>query len=121
MRNDWANRLLIRATLALAATSICIAGTSARADKNDVFRLTVAPATARNPRNSESDIIELRDGRLLLGWTEFYAGNGADAAGDVFAYPSVTVVGDRALLTYFNYQKGNSLFFQSIPAKWFYQ
>ncbi len=78
MRNDWANRLLIRATLALAATSICVAETSAQADKNDVFRLTVAPATARNPRNSESDIIALRDGRLLLGWTEFYAGNGAD-------------------------------------------
>jgi hypothetical protein len=43
-----------------------------------VFRLMIAAATARNPRNSESDIIELRDGRLLLGWTEFYAGNGAD-------------------------------------------
>ena len=47
-------------------------------NEGDVFQLTIAAATARNPRNSESDMIELRDGRLLLGWTEFYAGNGSD-------------------------------------------
>jgi len=41
-------------------------------------RMVVAPATAENPRNSEAAIIALRDGSLLLAWTEFYAGNGAD-------------------------------------------
>jgi Neuraminidase (sialidase) len=55
-----------------------IPGACGEAGKNDVFRLTVAAATTQNPRNSESDIIQLRDGRILLGWTEFYAGNGAD-------------------------------------------
>jgi hypothetical protein len=40
--------------------------------------VVIAQASAQNSRNSESDIIELKDGRLLLGWTEFYAGNGAD-------------------------------------------
>ncbi|HOH31459.1 MAG TPA: sialidase family protein, partial [Candidatus Hydrogenedentes bacterium] len=40
--------------------------------------LTVAPVKPDNPRNSEAAIIPLSEGRLLLGWTEFYAGNGAD-------------------------------------------
>ncbi len=47
-------------------------------ETDGIFRIKIAPATAENPRNSESDIIALTDGRLLLGWTEFYAGNGAD-------------------------------------------
>jgi sialidase-1 len=42
------------------------------------FRLTVAPVGPNNPRNSEADIIPLTNGSLLLGWTEFYAGSGAD-------------------------------------------
>jgi predicted neuraminidase len=41
-------------------------------------RLVVAPAGPGNPRNSEAAIVPLRDGRLLLAWTEFYAGNAAD-------------------------------------------
>mgnify|MGYP001142148933 CR=1 FL=1 len=47
--------------------------------------------------------------------------NVADAAGDAFAYPSATFVGDRALLTYFNCQGGISLVLQGIPVKWFYE
>ncbi len=42
------------------------------------FHAVVAPVGPQNPRNSEAAIIPLKDGRLLLGWTEFYAGNGAD-------------------------------------------
>ncbi len=45
-----------------------------------MFHLVVAPATPENPRNSEAAIVPLKDGRLLLGWTEFYAGGGADHA-----------------------------------------
>jgi Neuraminidase (sialidase) len=37
-----------------------------------VFETVVCPATRQNPRNSEADIIELRDGRLLLAYTDFY-------------------------------------------------
>lgn len=44
----------------------------------DVFHTVVVPVGPQNPRNSEAAIIPLSDGRLLLGWTEFYAGNGAD-------------------------------------------
>jgi predicted neuraminidase len=42
------------------------------------FHLTVAPVGPQNPRNSEAAIIPLQDGTLLLGWTEFYEGDGAD-------------------------------------------
>jgi len=38
----------------------------------------VAPVGADNPRNSEAAILVRRDGTLLLAWTEFYAGVGAD-------------------------------------------
>ena len=41
-------------------------------------RLIVAPVGPGNPRNSEAAITLLQDGRLLLAWTEFYAGSGAD-------------------------------------------
>jgi len=75
--NAWTIRLLVGTAFAVAAPILGIAEVSAQVGKDDVFRLTIATATVRNPRNSESDIIELRDGRLLLGWTEFYAGNGA--------------------------------------------
>ena len=47
-------------------------------EHGDIRVLAIATATAETPRHSESDIISLRDGRLLLGWTEFYAGGGAD-------------------------------------------
>jgi len=45
---------------------------------DDTQRQVIAPATAANPRNSEGAIVELKDGSLLLGWTEFYAGRGED-------------------------------------------
>jgi sialidase-1 len=35
------------------------------------FRTVVCPASENNPRNSEGDIIELKDGTLLLAWSKF--------------------------------------------------
>lgn len=53
--------------------------TPAQTDVSDQpSRLIVAPVGVRNPRNSEAAIAILKDGSLLLGWTEFYAGDGAD-------------------------------------------
>jgi Neuraminidase (sialidase) len=48
--------------------------------KGHTFEIFVASVGPRNPRNSEAAIIPLKDGSLLLGWTEFYAGDGADDA-----------------------------------------
>jgi predicted neuraminidase len=60
------------ALLLLAATAL------SAPDKEGAFSTVVAPVGPDNPRNSEAAIIALKDGSLLLGWTEFYAGNGAD-------------------------------------------
>ncbi|MDZ4861299.1 MAG: exo-alpha-sialidase [Candidatus Hydrogenedentes bacterium] len=38
----------------------------------------LASATAERPRHSEASIVPLKDGSLLLGWTEFYGGDSAD-------------------------------------------
>jgi sialidase-1 len=46
----------------------------------EVFEITVCPASDKNPRNSEADIIELSDGRLLLAYTDFYHYGGHDMA-----------------------------------------
>lgn len=35
------------------------------------FRVVVCPSSGDNPRNSEADIVELNDGRLLLAWSRF--------------------------------------------------
>lgn len=52
-------------------------------------------------------------------WTNFR--NVEDTpADDAWAYPAVTWVGDRALITYFNYKGGLSLKLRSLPAGWFY-
>jgi len=42
------------------------------------FHRVIVLVGEQNPRNSEAAIIPLKDGLLLLGWTEFYAGSGAD-------------------------------------------
>ncbi len=44
------------------------------------FGYIVAQSTPENPRNTEGDIIELRDGTLLLAWSDFYAGGMPDHA-----------------------------------------
>ena len=45
--------------------------------------LVVIEPSKENPRNSEGDIIELRDGRLCLIYTRFTGGSGDDAAADL--------------------------------------
>ncbi len=64
--------------VAVAAVLFTSLGTAAEMTPKDTFDVTVAPVGPKNPRNSEAAIIPLKDGSLLLGWTEFYAGSGAD-------------------------------------------
>ncbi|MFC1525696.1 sialidase family protein [Candidatus Latescibacterota bacterium] len=45
-----------------------------------VYERIIAPADSDAPRHSEAAMIERDDGSLLLGWTEFYGGSGADHA-----------------------------------------
>ena len=44
------------------------------------FEYLVAPATDTNQRNSEADMLILRDGRVLLAWIDFYGPAGTDWA-----------------------------------------
>ena len=54
-------------------------GPSAEPDKPvGPNEMIVCPATAQNPRNSEADVELLKDGSLLMAYTEFYGGVGTD-------------------------------------------
>ncbi len=37
--------------------------------RQNIFQYFVAPAGPGNRRNSEADVLRLKDGRLLLAWT----------------------------------------------------
>ncbi|MFB3788260.1 MAG: sialidase family protein [bacterium] len=51
-----------------------VPGGDAQDVSKDPFRLVVCPASPDNPRNSEADIVELKDGTLLLAWSRFRGG-----------------------------------------------
>ena len=54
-------------------------------NEDNAFHVVVGPVGPDNQRNSEAAIVALNDGRLLLGWTEFYAADSAangTASGD---------------------------------------
>lgn len=70
-----------------------------------------------NRRNPLTAAVSKDEGET---WTSFRDVE-ATPADDAWAYPAVTWVGDRALITYFNYQGGHSLKLRSLPATWFYQ
>ncbi|PYI84464.1 MAG: sialidase [Verrucomicrobia bacterium] len=55
---------------------------------NDIIETVIAPATARNKRNSEGDIIVLKDGTILAAWSDFYGGSGDFAAARISAAKS---------------------------------
>lgn len=46
----------------------------------EMFDLIVCPTSQENPRNSEASVVVLSDGRLLLAYSEFYAGDSSDHA-----------------------------------------
>ncbi|MCX6624300.1 MAG: sialidase family protein [Acidobacteria bacterium] len=53
----------------------CLAGTL-----RQPFEYLVAPSTESNLRNSEGDVLEFRDGRLMLAWCDFFSPQGSDWA-----------------------------------------
>lgn len=48
------------------------------AQLREPFEMVVAPSSEGNMRNSEGDMLPLKDGRLMLAWTEFYTAAGSD-------------------------------------------
>ena len=53
-------------------------GTMDGVKENGVTRIRLLPPKEGNPRNSEGDFIQLRDGRILFIYTHYYAGRGGD-------------------------------------------
>ena len=49
------------------------------------FTSIIAPASEENPRNTEGDLIVLKDGSVLAAWSEVYGGNRDDSAGRISA------------------------------------
>lgn len=47
------------------------------------FCVVLAPASRRYPRNTEGDVIVLRDGRLLCVWSRFYGGTADNASAEI--------------------------------------
>jgi hypothetical protein len=69
-------------TYFLIAISI-LAGWPALVVATEIEPLLVIDPSTENPRNSEGDIIELKDGRLCLIYTRFVGGSGDHAAADL--------------------------------------
>lgn len=78
--------ILYRLCTAASLTVICCftptASASERATSlnSDVVRVDLLPPGPGNPRNSEGDFVELKDGRVLFVYTHFTGGAGDDAA-----------------------------------------
>src|SRR4051795_7620016 len=49
-----------------------ILSAAAMGQESDVIEQIIAPASSSSIRKTEAAIVELRDGRLLLGYTDFY-------------------------------------------------
>jgi sialidase-1 len=54
-------------------------------ESSGIFESIIAPATEESPRNSEGDLVLLKDGSILAAWSEFYGGNRDDSAGRISA------------------------------------
>lgn len=65
----------------LVAASVALFCVCALAKAEEPFRIVVAPVEPpEHVRNSEAAIVPLKDGTLLLAWTEFYGKDSADHA-----------------------------------------
>lgn len=68
-------------TLSLTVLTVAAASLGAQEEgPEQTFDLTVCPTSDQNQRNSEASVVELRDGRLLLAYSEFYGADSSDHA-----------------------------------------
>jgi sialidase-1 len=65
---------MMRIAVGVIAAGICLAALK------QPFEFLVVPAGPDNQRNSEADMLRLRDGRLLLAWIDFHGPAGSDWA-----------------------------------------
>lgn len=97
------------------------------------FESMIAKASSKFPRNSEGDLVVLKDGRLLLAWTQFYGGFGDGEGAHVVAQHSPDHgqtwgetfvlqenVGDCNVMSvsFLRLQTGELLFFYLVKNSW---
>ena len=63
--------------MAIVFLTVCVLS-SAVPPSDSVFTLMVCPSGDQRPRNSEGDIVKLKNGRLLLAYGEFVGTDGSD-------------------------------------------
>lgn len=66
--------------LAAVAFAVALCAWSDGAEDDGVQRIRLLPPGPNNPRNSEGDFIELKDGRVLFVYSHFYSGGGDHSA-----------------------------------------
>jgi hypothetical protein len=81
MRRDFEIRFYASALFSVLALAASAYGeeTVAGEERDGVLRIELLPPGSDNPRNSEGDFIQLKDGRLLLVYTHFTGGAGDHA------------------------------------------
>src|SRR5690606_31607894 len=84
MKKKATQPLIILTSCLLVIVSGCMnspkEATTANEGLMDTLEYVVAPVGPQNTRNSEAAIVPLKDGLLLLAWTEFYGNSGEDHA-----------------------------------------
>lgn len=74
-----------RHKLALAVLCSLLGCGNSPSSSSEIIEATIAPATESNRRNTEGDIVVLRDGTLYAAWSEFYGGNSDDSSARIVA------------------------------------
>jgi len=81
--NQGRRKAISRLTWCLVAarfSSTALFDARTATSRSQEFELMVCPASSNNPRNGEGAIVELRNGHLLLAYTEFYTTERSDHA-----------------------------------------
>ncbi|MCW5557018.1 MAG: exo-alpha-sialidase [Verrucomicrobiae bacterium] len=69
----------------LLAAALFVWASTPASSAQEAFETFIAAATDANPRQSEGDILALKDGSLLAAWSDFYGGSEDNAAGRISA------------------------------------
>lgn len=80
-----APRSVIRLWLSSLTLAATLAGGATARPAGAVIESFIAQATTENPRNTEADVLVLRDGTLFAAWAEFYGGSRDDAPARIAA------------------------------------
>ncbi len=73
---------------------------------SETYELVICPVGPENPRNSEASIVELKDGKLLLAYSDFYGGERDDSPGRISG--KISEDGGRTWIDRFTLQQNDA-------------